>query len=47
VDHEIVFVEWGPIDGKPYLAELVGEAIPEIPSDRFVVYIVDPRYYGA
>ena len=22
VDHEIVFVEWGPIDGKPYLAEL-------------------------
>jgi hypothetical protein len=25
----------------------VGEAIPEIPSDRFVVYIVDPRYHDA
>jgi hypothetical protein len=47
VDHEIVFVEWAPIDGKPYLAELTREAIPEIPADRLVVYIVDPRYHAA
>jgi hypothetical protein len=47
VDHELILVEWAPIDGKPYLAELVREAIHEIPPERFTVYIVDPRYHDA
>jgi hypothetical protein len=47
IDYEFVFVEWAPIDGKPYLAELTREMIPEIPPERFVVYIVDPRYHDA
>jgi hypothetical protein len=28
VSHEYVFVEWNPIEGKPYLAELIGQALP-------------------
>lgn len=47
VAHEFVFVEWAPIAGKPYLADLTREAIPELPRESFVVYIVDARYHEA
>ncbi len=28
IPHEYVFVEWNPIPNKPYLAEVIGEALP-------------------
>jgi hypothetical protein len=28
ISHEYVFVEWNPIEGKPYLAEVIGEQLP-------------------
>jgi len=28
VPHEYIFVEWNPIPGKPYLAELIGQRLP-------------------
>lgn len=46
VPHEFVFVEWAPIAGKPYLAELLAEQLPEV-AEVVTSYVVDPRYHEA
>jgi hypothetical protein len=47
IPHEFVFVEWRPIDGKPYLATLLGHAFPELSDSELRSYVVDPAYHDA
>ena len=47
ITHEFVFVEWRPVDGKPYLATLLGDAFPELSDDQLRSYVVDPSYHDA
>jgi hypothetical protein len=41
IPHEYVLVEWNPIPGKPYLAELVGRRLPWWHQR----YVVDPAWH--
>ena len=41
ITHEYVLVEWNPIPGKPYLAELVGRRLPWWHRR----YVVDPAWH--
>lgn len=47
IPHEFVFVEWRPIEGKPYLATLAGHAFPELSDSELRSYVVDPAYHDA
>ena len=47
IECEIVFVEWNPVMGQPYLADLVRAGLPEIPPERLTAYIVDREYQPA
>jgi hypothetical protein len=47
IAHEFVFVEWRPIDGKPYLATVLGDAFPELSDCELRSYVVDPCYHDA
>ena len=47
VAHDIVFVEWSPISGKPLLAQLLAKEFPELAGDRLTSYVVDRRYHDA
>jgi hypothetical protein len=47
IPHEFVFVEWRPIDGKPYLATLAGHAFAELSDSELRSYVVDPAYHDA
>jgi hypothetical protein len=40
--HEYVFVEWNPIEGKPYLAEIIGRQLPW----RHRRYVVDRKWHA-
>lgn len=42
IEHEFIFVEWNPIPGKPYLAELLRQEFPW----WHACYIVDPPYHS-
>lgn len=44
IDHEVVFVEWSPVPGQPYLSDLLAERFPALARSALVCYIVDPRY---
>lgn len=46
IDHEFVFVEWGPCDDRPWLLDVVaGECPAVLPYCRW--WLVDPRYTSA
>lgn len=47
IECEIVFVEWNPVMGQPYLADLVRAKLPEIPPERLAAYVVDREYQPA
>jgi hypothetical protein len=47
VSCEVVFIEWNPIGGRPFLVDLARAALPEIPAPAFTAYIVDARYQRA
>jgi hypothetical protein len=47
VTHEFVLVEWRPIDGKPYLATVLGAAFPDLSAEQLQSYVVDPSYHDA
>lgn len=47
VSCEFVLVEWNPIGGQPLLADAIVDMVTEIPSDRLIRYVVDPRYQSA
>jgi len=42
---DVVFVEWNPVKGHAFLADVVRDALPEIPSHALAAYIVDPQYH--
>lgn len=44
---EVVLVEWNPIANRAFLADVMRDALPEIPADRFRRYVVDPAYQPA
>jgi hypothetical protein len=46
VNYELVFVEWRPVPGRPLLADLLREHVPELGS-RLTTYEVDERYHDA
>lgn len=47
VSHEFVFVEWRPIEGRPYLATLLEAEFPDLGPARLRSFVVDPRYHEA
>lgn len=46
IAHEVVLVEWAPPPDRPYLCDLVREALPRV-STVLETYLVDPRYHDA
>jgi hypothetical protein len=47
VSHEFVFVEWRPIEGRPYLATLLNDEFPDLGPSQLRSYVVDPAYHDA
>ncbi len=47
VSHEFVFVEWNPVPNRRWLADLLAEAVSDLPSVAITRYVVDPRYHAA
>ncbi len=47
VTHEFVFVEWRPIEGRPYLATVTGAEFPDLRPAQLQCYVVDPAYHDA
>jgi hypothetical protein len=47
VAHEFIFVEWRPLPDRPYLAELLDAAFPDLAQAELQSYVVDPAYHDA
>jgi hypothetical protein len=47
VSHEFVFVEWSPIAGKPWLAEVLAERCPGLVPHTLTCYVADRAYHDA
>jgi hypothetical protein len=47
IPHEFVFVEWRPIEGKPYLATLLAQQFPELSDSELRSCVVDAAYHDA
>jgi hypothetical protein len=47
VSHEFVFVEWRPVDRRPYLSTLLSAEFPELARGGLRCYVVDPPYHDA
>ena len=47
VSHEFVFVEWRPLEKRPYLATLLGEECSDLGPSHLRCYVVDPAYHDA
>ena len=47
ITHEFVFVEWRPLSGRPYLAELVAAEFTDFAPGELRSYVVDPAYHDA
>ena len=47
IAHEILFVEWAPPTGAPYLFDLTRRAVDDIDWGVVSWFIVDPRYHAA
>lgn len=46
IAHEFVFVEWNPVPGAAWLADLVAGELPQL-AGTFRTYLADPRYQEA
>ncbi|MEW5984316.1 MAG: hypothetical protein AB1806_18340 [Acidobacteriota bacterium] len=44
VDHEVVFVEWSPLAGRPHLSDLLAAEFSDLAATALTCYVVDPRY---
>jgi hypothetical protein len=47
VPHEFVFVEWRPVPGKPWLAEVLADRYPELVPNELTSYVADLAYHEA
>lgn len=47
VSHEFVFVEWRPIEGRPYLATLLAREFSDLGASGLRSFVVDPLYHDA
>jgi FkbM family methyltransferase len=47
VSHEFVFVEWRPIPGKPWLADVLADRYPELVPHALTSYVADGAYHDA
>lgn len=47
VSHEFVFVEWCPIEGRPYLATLLSREFRRLGAEQLHSVVVDPAYHDA
>lgn len=47
VPHEFVFVEWRPLDGRPWLAEVLADRYPELVPHTLTSYVADAAYHDA
>ncbi len=44
---EVILVEWNPVPGKPYLAELLSREFPALAASTLKRYVVAPEYHVA
>ena len=44
---EVILVEWNPVPGQPYLAELVAREFAALPAGTLRRYVVAPEYHVA
>jgi len=47
IPHEFVFVEWRPLPGKRWLAEVLADRYRDLPGDMLVSYVADAAYHDA
>jgi hypothetical protein len=47
ISHEFVFVEWRPLDARPYLATLLTDEFSELAPSELRAIVVDPLYHEA
>lgn len=47
VSHEFVFVEWRPIERRPYLATVLGQTFSDLSTSQLRSIVVDPAYHDA
>jgi hypothetical protein len=47
IPHEFIFVEWRPIAGKPWLAEVLADRYPELVPHTLTSYVADLAYHEA
>src|SRR5688572_441349 len=47
IAHEFVLVEWRPIAGKPWLAEVLADRYAELMPDVLTSYVADAAYHEA
>jgi FkbM family methyltransferase len=47
ISHEFVFVEWRPITGKPWLADVLADRYPALVPHALTTYVVDLAYHDA
>jgi hypothetical protein len=47
ITHELVFVEWAPLQDRPLLVERIFDEVPELAADCCAWYVVDPLYHEA
>ena len=47
IPHEFLFVEWRPIPGKPWLAEVLADRYPHLVPHTLTSYVADAAYHEA
>jgi hypothetical protein len=47
IHYELVFVEWRPLAGRPYLTSVLESEFPDLGRDVLRCYVVDPTYHDA
>ena len=47
ITHEFIFIEWRPIQGKPWLAEILAERYPDLVPHALTSYVADVAYHDA
>jgi hypothetical protein len=47
IRHEFVLVEWRPVPGKPWLAEVLADEYPHLVPHTLVSYVTDLAYHDA
>ena len=47
ISHEFVFVEWRPVAGAPWLAEILADRYPPLVPNMLRSFVVEPAYHDA